>query len=324
MASCRTTFPRSPSRRPSHDRARRRARRRGDRLGADRRPDRHASSPRTSITTTSARRRQGRQSGTRLQRRQRGRRARASRPAATGAGPWYGRLPVRPRDDQGRQLPIRPSVRRTPASTGRSTSTATPLRRASADSTLQQGDSLVVAAVNDSDPNGAARTSAACPLTAAPGSPSPSRSSARRRRSARRTTCRRTPRSPRQGATVQAGGDERDRRGRRQGDAHAHRSAVRRRSGRRTRGDVRSASESVCVTDGADGYCGTIDAAGRRRRRPAPPAAAPSAVVDRDVPFGSVASIPEQQHYKRGKAPRELTRLGRRRGRPASRRSACG
>jgi hypothetical protein len=71
-------------------------------------------------------------------------------------------------------------------------------------------------------------------------------------------------------------------------------------------GDVRSATESVCVTDGTDGYCGTI-APGQTKSTTAPPAAAaPAAVADHDVPFGSVASIPEQQHYKRGKAPRQL------------------
>ena len=60
------------------------------------------------------------------------------------------------------------------------------------------------------------------------------------------------------------------------------------------------------MTDGADGYCGTIKP-GETTSPTSPPAAAQSAVVDRDVPFGSVASIPEQQHYKRGKAPRELS-----------------
>ena len=70
-------------------------------------------------------------------------------------------------------------------------------------------------------------------------------------------------------------------------------------------GEVRSATESICVTDGADGYCGTIkpgETTRRPRRRPRR-----RRLVDRDVPFGSVGSIPEQQHYKRGKAPRELS-----------------
>jgi hypothetical protein len=72
--------------------------------------------------------------------------------------------------------------------------------------------------------------------------------------------------------------------------------------------DIRAAAESVCVTDGADGFCGTIKPGETTSPTAPPPASAvQGTVVDRDVPFGSVASIAEQRHYKRGKAPRELS-----------------
>ncbi len=69
-------------------------------------------------------------------------------------------------------------------------------------------------------------------------------------------------------------------------------------------GEVRSASETVCVTDGADGFCGTT--------KPGDPAAAPAGTpapavaADIGVPLGTLGSIEEQQRFARGKAPREL------------------
>lgn len=70
-------------------------------------------------------------------------------------------------------------------------------------------------------------------------------------------------------------------------------------------GDIRSATEAVCVTDGADGACGT-------------PASATSSCLttgddgacgtkDRRAPRGKILSIREGQRFGRGKGPRTLS-----------------
>lgn len=68
-------------------------------------------------------------------------------------------------------------------------------------------------------------------------------------------------------------------------------------------GDVRSATERLCVTDGADGACGTT--------APAPCVTNGSDGLcgspDRRAAFGVVKSVSEQQRFARGKGPRELT-----------------
>ena len=169
---------------------------------------------------------------------------------------------------------------------------------------LQPADSLVVAAINDSDPNGLLNLSGV-PLTAAPGSPVTV--------TVNRSATTYSPpdflpvnsEEPAKDATVQAGGTSATT----GADGKATLTLTQRGpvAIRATKaGEVRSATESICVTDGADGYCGTIKP-GETTSPTSPPAAAQSAVVDRDVPFGSVGSIPEQQHFKRGKAPRELS-----------------
>lgn len=67
-------------------------------------------------------------------------------------------------------------------------------------------------------------------------------------------------------------------------------------------GDVRSAGEPVCVTDGSDGFCDTVKPA---TTTPSP--ALVAAALDKVVPLGTMGAIDEQQRYARGKAPRELT-----------------
>lgn len=62
-------------------------------------------------------------------------------------------------------------------------------------------------------------------------------------------------------------------------------------------GAIRSNRVRVCVTDGADGACGT-SAPGQ----PAPPAAGP----DTAAPAAKISAIREQQRFARGKAPRTL------------------
>jgi hypothetical protein len=70
-------------------------------------------------------------------------------------------------------------------------------------------------------------------------------------------------------------------------------------------GTSRSATESVCVTDGSDGACGTST--------PAPPAACATTgddgncgTKDRRAPRGKILSIREGQRFKKGKGPRGL------------------
>jgi uncharacterized protein DUF4430 len=76
-------------------------------------------------------------------------------------------------------------------------------------------------------------------------------------------------------------------------------------------GDVRSATEGVCVHDGSDGTCGT-SAPGQ----PAPPPAAPCATnghdglcgtVDRTPDLGQIKGILEHERFAHGKGPRTLS-----------------
>jgi hypothetical protein len=78
--------------------------------------------------------------------------------------------------------------------------------------------------------------------------------------------------------------------------------------------DSRSAAVKVCVTDGADGFCGTTKPGGA----PAPQPAAPVApcvttgddglcgTKDTRPPGGSIGSVKEQQRFAKGKGPRTL------------------
>jgi hypothetical protein len=60
-------------------------------------------------------------------------------------------------------------------------------------------------------------------------------------------------------------------------------------------------SEPVCVTDGADGFCGTT-----RPGDPAPPVTAAPPAPDRLAPLASILGIAEQQVFGRAAAPRKL------------------
>ena len=70
-------------------------------------------------------------------------------------------------------------------------------------------------------------------------------------------------------------------------------------------GDIRSASETVCVTDGSDGACGSATSAAS--------ACATSGddgycgTKDRRAPRGKLVSIKERQHFRHGKGPRKLS-----------------
>jgi hypothetical protein len=70
-------------------------------------------------------------------------------------------------------------------------------------------------------------------------------------------------------------------------------------------GDIRSATEAVCVTDGADGACGTT--------AQSPAACATTGddgncgTKDRRAPRGKILSIREGQRFKNGKGPRGLS-----------------
>ncbi len=68
-------------------------------------------------------------------------------------------------------------------------------------------------------------------------------------------------------------------------------------------GSIRSNAVSVCVTDGADGFCGTTKpgTAGPTTQAPLAPAAA-----DKLAAFGKLGSIREGQKFARGKGPRTL------------------
>ncbi len=63
---------------------------------------------------------------------------------------------------------------------------------------------------------------------------------------------------------------------------------------------VRSSIESTCVTDGADGFCGTT--------KPGEPAPAPAPVVapDRQHPFSRFTSPLEGSRFTRARAPRQV------------------
>lgn len=77
-------------------------------------------------------------------------------------------------------------------------------------------------------------------------------------------------------------------------------------------GTVRSNRLRVCVTDGADGFCGTT-----KPGDPAPVQQAPACVslgddglcgtTDTRAPGGSIGSVREQQRFARGKGPRTLS-----------------
>lgn len=69
-------------------------------------------------------------------------------------------------------------------------------------------------------------------------------------------------------------------------------------------GAIRSNAVSVCVTDGADGFCGTT-------KPGSPPAAAPAPLAvpapDAVAAFAKVGSVREGQKFARGKGPRTLS-----------------
>ena len=68
-----------------------------------------------------------------------------------------------------------------------------------------------------------------------------------------------------------------------------------------TKGDRVDDSAPVCVSDGADGYCGSSQAT-----TPVPPAAAPAPVPDTKPTYGFIKSIREHEHFRHGRGPREL------------------
>jgi hypothetical protein len=68
-----------------------------------------------------------------------------------------------------------------------------------------------------------------------------------------------------------------------------------------------SASEPTCVSDGADGYCGTTAPDGTTRPQQQLPAAPAAAGPDRDPATVTITGIEEGQRFSRSKAPRELT-----------------
>ncbi len=163
--------------------------------------------------------------------------------------------------------------------------------------TLAQGDDLLLAAVRDSDPNGVLNISG-LPARAAPGGTAVvtvSRSL---------TTYGGPPdyapintTAPAAGATVSYAGTTVST----GADGTATLSFAARGSVavRATRaGDIRSVTETTCVTDGADGFCDTAPPP-----TTVPPAAGPP---DTTPAFGKIAAIREGQHFARGKGPREL------------------
>jgi hypothetical protein len=73
-------------------------------------------------------------------------------------------------------------------------------------------------------------------------------------------------------------------------------------------GDIRSATESVCVTDGSDGACGTTTPV----TTPAAPCLTSGddgncGTTDRRAPRGRIASIRNGRHFAKGKGPRVLS-----------------
>lgn len=69
-----------------------------------------------------------------------------------------------------------------------------------------------------------------------------------------------------------------------------------------------TATEAVCVSDGADGYCGTTAAPGTAPPPPEQAGSAPARVTapDRSAPEGRITGIREQQRFSRRHAPRKL------------------
>jgi hypothetical protein len=65
-------------------------------------------------------------------------------------------------------------------------------------------------------------------------------------------------------------------------------------------GNIRSATEPVCVHDGDDGSCGTT-----KPTEPPPPCACPAG-GDHTPTYGFIKSIREHQHFRKGHGPRDL------------------
>lgn len=72
-------------------------------------------------------------------------------------------------------------------------------------------------------------------------------------------------------------------------------------------GTIRSNAVSVCVTDGADGFCGTAEPGSPPSTNPStPPVSGPLFGGDDRSAFAKIMSIREGQTFKAGDAPREL------------------
>jgi hypothetical protein len=74
-------------------------------------------------------------------------------------------------------------------------------------------------------------------------------------------------------------------------------------------GDIRTATENICVHDGDDGTCGTT--APGAPATPAPPCVHDGddgrcGTPDRKATYGFIKSIREHQHFRKGHGPREL------------------
>ena len=70
-----------------------------------------------------------------------------------------------------------------------------------------------------------------------------------------------------------------------------------------TKGNRVDDSASTCISDGADGYCGSAKP-GDTTTTPAP--AAPAPLPDTKPTYGFIKSIREHQHFRKGHGPREL------------------
>jgi hypothetical protein len=162
---------------------------------------------------------------------------------------------------------------------------------------LQTGDSVLLAPIAETATSFGVLSVSDVPATAAPGQPFTVRVT--------RTTSDfvgAVTRQPAAGATVTGGGVSAttgtDGSARIILDARGP-ASLRASSG----GDIRSASESVCVTDGSDGACGSSAAS----------ACATSGddglcgTKDRRAPRGRIASIREGQRFGKGKGPRSLS-----------------
>jgi hypothetical protein len=66
---------------------------------------------------------------------------------------------------------------------------------------------------------------------------------------------------------------------------------------------VRSSTESTCVTDGADGFCGTVKPGDPAPATPPPAVAAP----DRQHPFTTITAPGNGDRFTRARAPRSIT-----------------